>query len=253
MKKILVLLGLIFSSSFALAVPNSINYQGRLLDTNGVPVNDTLVFTVSLWDALTGGTQQYSETHNVTITDGVYSLDIGNGVPPISGSFDPSLFTSGNSIYLQVIVDGETLTPRSALRSTPFTFQSSNSDALEGNPASHFATAASLAETETKLKDFCLAMGGTWSSATGCSNLPSTSQSTLAVLVHPETGKYVPLTRPELFLAGPDQCPRPHYHDGGASTTDCDGTVVTDPNPSACGYGQDVDVITITSANCLNP
>lgn len=71
------LAGAIFANA---QVPSLINYQGRLTDSNGAPVTGSKNFSLSIYDAATGGNLLYSETiGSVTLdSNGVYNFQFGN-------------------------------------------------------------------------------------------------------------------------------------------------------------------------------
>ncbi len=234
---------LICLTASAVAVPNSINYQGRLLDDNGVPVTGTYTFKVTLWDDETASTGKlYEETHVVTVNDGVYSLKIGTGTP-VSGSFSGSLFSSGGEVWLELMVDAETLTPRQELLPSPFTFQSDNSNNFGGNPPSHFATSSDLSNVQSDLQFICEQSGNYWD-GTSCKE---------GLQVIPYLGKYIPVAQPYLFLATPDNCADNHYHSYGV-VEDCDfNSYPTDPAPDGCGFGTEPSVMIILKSSCSNP
>ena len=60
------------------AVPNAMNFQGRLAKSNGTPVADgTYSVLFSLYDALTGGTLKWSQTVNpVTVRNGTFAVPL---------------------------------------------------------------------------------------------------------------------------------------------------------------------------------
>jgi hypothetical protein len=106
-----LLLPLSFSSAFA-AIPETINYQGYLTDNSGNPVTTSVSITFKLYTVASGGTHLWTETHNVTPDDGVYSVVLG---------LTNNLFldyTSISQYYLgvQVGADGE-MTPRQLITS----------------------------------------------------------------------------------------------------------------------------------------
>lgn len=79
------ILSTILSAAFAGAafaqVPSLINYQGRLTDANGAAVTGIKNFSISIFDAATGGNLLYTEDIGaVTLDDnGVYSFQFGAG------------------------------------------------------------------------------------------------------------------------------------------------------------------------------
>ena len=106
-------------------VPTTVNYQGRLTDnTPGqAPITATLPMTFSLWDSLSGGAQLWIETWNtpgVVITDGIFNVVLGSNGSPLG----PSVFSAGTSRYLEITVNGETLSPRQQLGSVGWSMRS---------------------------------------------------------------------------------------------------------------------------------
>jgi N-acetylneuraminic acid mutarotase len=61
-------------------VPGLINYQGRLTDANGAPVTGSKNFSLSIYDAATGGNLLYTESIGAVTLDanGVYSFQFGS-------------------------------------------------------------------------------------------------------------------------------------------------------------------------------
>lgn len=104
------------------ALTPEFTYQGKLTDENGTPLNGNFTITYKLFNALTGGTEIYSETNNVTVTDGLFESVIG----PSSalGSLDPQDLTQ--PLYIELTIsDGvvtETLSPRQHLYGAPYAF-----------------------------------------------------------------------------------------------------------------------------------
>ncbi len=96
-------------------VPQLINYQGRLTDGAGDPVtgNQSIRFKVLNGDT-PGASVLWSETQTVTVTDGVYHVLLGS-VNPMS-----QYLFKGPNRYLEVEVNGETLSPRQQLGSVPY-------------------------------------------------------------------------------------------------------------------------------------
>ncbi len=133
--------------AFAAVTPdNVISYQGRLLDANGVPVtasSATMIFR--LYDSLAGGSCLWSNSSDtcasatgrtVTLTDGLFSENLGD-----SGAGDPyaliadTVFGEDASVYLDVTVNGELLTPRKLLTAAPYAL---NAQMLDGLNSSSF-------------------------------------------------------------------------------------------------------------------
>ncbi len=107
--------------SYAADVPQVINFQGRLTDTSNNPTSGNIDFVFKFYSDLSGGTQlpaasPWSESQTLTVTNGVFNASIGSGTPIPFSVFDST------SVYLQIEVEGEALTPRETLLSAPFSF-----------------------------------------------------------------------------------------------------------------------------------
>ena len=64
MKKVVLIgmvLGMVLGQGVALSVPSLINYQGRLTDSGGNPINNTLVIQFSIYEVSTGGVFRWQE------------------------------------------------------------------------------------------------------------------------------------------------------------------------------------------------
>jgi hypothetical protein len=95
-------------------VPRTLSYQGYLTLPDGTPLTAPVNMTFALYAAATGGTPLWSELHsNVPISNGVYSLVLGD-TTPVNLPFDVPYFL-GTTIG----ADPE-MTPRQPLNSVPF-------------------------------------------------------------------------------------------------------------------------------------
>ena len=125
MKKVLVgLLGLVLlltllSSTGNAQIPHKMNYQGYLTNAAGVPVNGTLQMVFSIYNVSSGGSPLWTETHSVTVSQGVYSVILGEGSTPnlINLPFDTTYY-----LGVQVGADPE-MTPRKILTSVGYAFR----------------------------------------------------------------------------------------------------------------------------------
>ena len=127
------------------APPQTISYQGFLTSSAGAPVNATLSVQFSLYSVASGGTALWTETQSVTVTNGNYSVILGN-TTPISLPFDAPYF-----LGVTVGTDAE-MTPRAALTIVPYAFRAITADtAVTANTATTATTANALAGTATVL------------------------------------------------------------------------------------------------------
>jgi hypothetical protein len=140
-------------------VPLFINYQGKVADSTGLPigasgtaaapvaapVNRKVIFRV--FDAATGGTRLWTEEQTATISLGVFSVLLGNGItatgtastegrPALDTVFTPSTATSR---FLEITVDnGDNainasdvpISPRQQITSTAFALHAKVADGI---------------------------------------------------------------------------------------------------------------------------
>lgn len=144
-------LALLISSASLLhaQVPALMSYQGRVVDGagnglgTGTPVNRKIIFR--LFDAATGGNRLWSEEQTVTLSNGDFSVILGQGIgASYSGSPEnprPSLLDvfGGTDRYLEIVVDNgdgtfngtdTAITPRQRLISTAFAVRAATADSV---------------------------------------------------------------------------------------------------------------------------
>lgn len=94
----------------------TVNYQGRLADSAGAPLDGTYGMSFALYDAATDGTLIWGpEPHTaVPVSEGLFSVGLGSQT---SGGI-PTTVWNGDR-YLEITVGGETLNPRELIRSVP--------------------------------------------------------------------------------------------------------------------------------------
>jgi hypothetical protein len=95
---------------------NTVNYQGRLADDAGTPLDGSYGMNFALYDAPTDGNLVWGpEAHDaVPVSDGLFSVGLGSQT---SGGIPTSVWNG--DVYLEVTVGGETLEPRELIRSVP--------------------------------------------------------------------------------------------------------------------------------------
>jgi len=148
-------------------VPLFINYQGKVADSTGLPIgasgtvaapvaaptNRKVIFRI--YDASTGGNRLWTEEQTATISLGVFSVLLGNGINPTGTASTESrpaldtIFTpsAASSRFLEIMVDNgdNTITgsdvpisPRQQITSTAFAFHAKVADGIA--PASSTST-----------------------------------------------------------------------------------------------------------------
>jgi len=110
-------------------VPKQISYQGYLTDDLGIPVGGDHVMVFSIYDDSSTGTALWWEEQTVAVTDGIFSVQIGQD--STGNPFPVDLFSGQR--WLVVILDTDTeMTPRQPLTSTPYAFKAGDAETLEG-------------------------------------------------------------------------------------------------------------------------
>ena len=118
---------LIFSTTHFSAVPRIINYQGRLVDSSGVGVNDTLNMIFSLYTSESSTFPLWTENHTeVIVTKGFFSVALGQ-INPFPDSLD-----FGNPYWIEVAIGAELLSPREPLLATPYAIHAIYADSSNG-------------------------------------------------------------------------------------------------------------------------
>ncbi len=120
---------LVTPANAAAGINKQINFQGKLVDANGLNVaNGTYSIIFSLYSASSGGTAIWTETDSVVIAngDGIFQVPLG-AVTALPGSVD---FNTDN-LYLGIKISTEAseMTPRVRFTAVPYAF---NADKIHG-------------------------------------------------------------------------------------------------------------------------
>ena len=139
-----------FTAGLCADIPRQINYQGNLLDNNGTPVNGSIGMIFKFYTADTNGTLLFTEDRGtydkVPVSNGIYNVLIGSVT---SGGIPASVFTSTDSLWLDVTVAGNVLSPREKITAVGYAYQS---EKLGGHGYDYFvdtATTQNIAGTKT--------------------------------------------------------------------------------------------------------
>ena len=118
----------------SISIPKLINYQGKLVDSAGRPVNDgSYIMIFSLYSTPTGINNFWSETQAVTTNGGLFNVFLG-----ITSSIETIPATGSCYLGIRVLPSPNEMTPRQKIVSVPFAFLSDNSDKLQGKEANDF-------------------------------------------------------------------------------------------------------------------
>jgi len=95
------------------AIPQTINYQGRLLDSSGLPMEGVITMTFTFFSSLTGGSALWNEAQDLELNNGYFNVLLGAVT-----AFPAGLFN--NPLYIEMAIGSETLSPRKPLASAPY-------------------------------------------------------------------------------------------------------------------------------------
>jgi len=111
-------------------VPNLIptfSHQGRLLDSSGDPVADGNYEVIyHLYNSAIEGSPVYTDTQTVVVEDGLFTTSIG-----AIDSIEPEIFSQPT--WMEITVEGETLTPRERLQGAPYAFSLASGAVVQGS------------------------------------------------------------------------------------------------------------------------
>lgn len=140
------------SAAYA-AVPHLINYQGRITDSSGTPLNGSYAITFRIYDAEAAGNLLWQETHTgLVIQKGIFSVLLGS-VTALNLPFDKQYY-----LAVQVGSDPE-MSPRQRITSSGYAIRAEKAEnALNADLATNALTAstaisAQRADVATTLSD----------------------------------------------------------------------------------------------------
>lgn len=119
-------------------IPDFVSYQGRLTDAGGTALTGTYGMTFCVYDQATAGNMLWCETQTaVSVTDGVFSVQLGSVNPLPSDLFDQA------DRYLGITItgDGNEMTPRLEITSNGYAYTAANADRVDGFHAHELAEA----------------------------------------------------------------------------------------------------------------
>lgn len=136
--------------------PATVNYQGVLRDASDKPRTGTFDMVFRFFDALSAGNEILVDSHTggggnaVTVTGGLFNVALGGGTVTDgagTGSYTSlaDVFRDYGSVWLDITVGGETLTPRIKVQASAYALNATN---LEGRPASGFVDTSSAGQTK---------------------------------------------------------------------------------------------------------
>jgi hypothetical protein len=135
MKRIILVASLLLGCACCLlaqTVPQTVRFQGRLAKTDGTPVPDTTIQTLTfrLYDSLTGGSKLWEQTFSssVIVHNGTFAVLLDFAHNYVGSSSYATVFSASDpdhTPYLEIQFDSAPITPRQALTSVAYAFLAS--------------------------------------------------------------------------------------------------------------------------------
>jgi hypothetical protein len=117
------------ATATASAVPQTMSFTARITDTSGNPIDGNVDVVFRVFDAVAGGTMIWEETQNGLVADnGLLYAALGS-IDPTNNGLDEGVF-DGSNRWLEIVVAGDTLSPRLPLISVPYAVKAGSSDRL---------------------------------------------------------------------------------------------------------------------------
>ena len=117
----------ILANTACASMPQLISIQGRLTDAAGVPLTGSNNLTFLIYNAYSGGsalwTEYHNDTNNLTVTNGVFNVLLGS-ITALNLPFN-------ESYWLEVIVNGETQSPRINFTASAYAFRAKVAEDVE--------------------------------------------------------------------------------------------------------------------------
>jgi hypothetical protein len=158
------------SAMLAATPPPLINYQGVLRDNNDKPLAGPYDMLFRVMDAATAGNEIMVDQHAavtanaVTVAGGLFNASLGSGTttdgsgPGTYTSLD-AVFRDYGSVWLEVRVGAETLTPRTRIQSAAYALNATN--AVSATNATNAMTATNANQLNGQPGSFYLDTSGT--------------------------------------------------------------------------------------------
>ena len=144
MKKLIVCSFAVFTMLYALCpmrsfpgVPGKLNYQGKLTDNQGDLITGTKDINFALYTNAVSAFAVWTESHaTITVTNGLFNVMLGetNNLSSAFGTYD--------SLYLEIEVGGETLSPRQEMASAGYALKAQSTYKETGYPMETYVVKA---------------------------------------------------------------------------------------------------------------
>ncbi|MCX7716755.1 MAG: hypothetical protein N2Z73_04995 [Endomicrobia bacterium] len=192
-------------------LPPGINYQGRYEEA-GQPVTGTRTFRFNLYNAATGGTLLWSSGDvNINVVDGLFNYVLNCG----------GIDWRSNDVYLEITVEGTTLSPRERVQASAYAFYSSSASYAFRGGSGGLSVDISGSGTTNRVAKF------TAGTTVGNSNITDDGTN-ITLSGNVGIGTTSPLA--ELHLAGSDNTPQLLIRPNAMSANDISQIRFADPD-----------------------
>lgn len=130
----------------AAAVPGTSTMTANIQDDNG-PITGAISLRIRVFDADSGGSMIWEDSHTVTADNGRVFVTLGGGG---GGALDDSVFDGGER-WFELVVNGNPLSPRLRVGVVPYAVRASSADSADHAISADSATSASSAANADKL------------------------------------------------------------------------------------------------------
>jgi hypothetical protein len=107
-----------------------VSYQGKLANTDGVPISGTVSNTISLYTVIEGGEAVWSESHdNVKVENGILNVILGISTDQSQSLFDT--LSRHDTLYYSVSINNSEIKPRSRITGVMFAIRAKIADTVK--------------------------------------------------------------------------------------------------------------------------
>jgi hypothetical protein len=119
-----LIISFVWATGVLAAIPHTINYQGRLTDSSGVPLTGAYDVIFRIYDAQTAGNLLWQETHvGVVVEKGLFNVVLGS-ISDLNIAFD-------KPYYLEIKVGDEVMSPRQQITSAGYSIRTETAENAE--------------------------------------------------------------------------------------------------------------------------
>jgi hypothetical protein len=129
-KRIFVMIMSIVLIPFLAHADFPVSYQGKLANTDGIPISGTVSNTISLYTVIEGGEAVWSEYHDkVKVENGILNVILGISTDQSQSLFDT--LSRHDTLYYSVSINNSEIKPRSRITGVMFAIRAKIADTVK--------------------------------------------------------------------------------------------------------------------------